>query len=100
MPRETPVTRAIREARGRVITSISSSSRRKPGPILRGGYEGVGRSWLVLAAPRRLVAMGPGVPLDDGQPRIVIAGLETRNLQVSVQDNVEIPGSMLRIAPE
>src|SRR4051794_1564516 len=42
MPREAPVTRAIREARGWGIGGTLSSSRRTPGPIRRDSYEADG----------------------------------------------------------
>src|SRR5882724_7147917 len=46
MPREAPVTRAMREARGRGIDGALSSSLRTQGPIRRGGVDG--ERWLCL----------------------------------------------------
>src|SRR6266568_8745494 len=58
MPREAPVTRAIREARGWGIEgALSSSSRRRPGPIRRGGY---GVKVLVVNSVRKTRASGYG----------------------------------------
>src|SRR5260370_36694977 len=60
MPREAPVTRAMREARGRVIErTLSSSSLRKQGPIRRDGHDGGRYLSLVASEKRRPVVMGP-----------------------------------------
>src|ERR1700730_391357 len=60
MPREAPVTRAMREARGRVIeiTYLESSPRRW-GPIRREGYDAGRRSCLTLSRQRRPGVMIP-----------------------------------------
>src|ERR1700731_4158003 len=66
MPREAPVTRAMREARGFVIeATLSASSLRAQGPKRRDGYDG-GRCVYPMASGKRgPVLWGPCVRRDD-----------------------------------
>src|SRR5258705_13519286 len=71
MPREAPVTRAMREARGGVIKRLyQQSSPRTRGPIRRDGYDERRRSCLFIFEPRRPVVMGPRVRGDDRSARL------------------------------
>src|SRR5882757_7018179 len=66
MPRDAPVTRAMREARGRVVKQFTPwSSPRKRGPIRRAGYDAGRRSCLTLFKRRKPVVMGPRFRADD-----------------------------------
>src|SRR5882724_3034138 len=65
MPREAPVTRAMREARGRVIEeALSAAVPANAGTIRREGYDG-GRRSLYLVEPHGPAVMGPCVRRDD-----------------------------------
>src|SRR5688572_15134478 len=60
MPREAPVTRAMRLARGAVIENNSSGRPlRTRGPIRRDGYDGGRCLCLMASVKRRPVVMGP-----------------------------------------
>src|SRR5437773_4269134 len=73
MPREAPVTRAIREARVRdmkvvlstVVPAECAIAHGGPGPIRRDGHDETRRAWPALCEQRRPGVMGPRVRGDD-----------------------------------
>src|SRR5258707_15318171 len=71
MPREAPVIRAMREARGGVIKRLyQQPSPRTRGPIRRDGYDERRRLCLFIFEPRRPVVTGPRVRGDDRSARL------------------------------